>query len=94
MTHHCPDTPLVLVGTKKDLRDDKETVTSLQDKKLSPISTVQGNKLKKDIGAVKYVECSALTQEGLKTVFDEAIIAALEPKKSAHKKRSSGCSLL
>ena len=51
MTHHCPDTPLVLVGTKKDLRDDKETVTSLQDKKLSPISTVQGNKLKKDIGA-------------------------------------------
>ena len=59
VAHHCPNTPLVLVGTK-DLRDDKETVTSLQDKKLSPILTVQGNKLKKDIGAVKYVECSVL----------------------------------
>lgn len=33
----------------------------------------------KDLGAVKYVECSALTQYKLKDVFDEAIVAALEP---------------
>ena len=42
--------------------------------------------------AVKYVECSALTQQGLKNVFDEAIIAALEPPET--KKKGGKCAVL
>jgi len=42
---------------------------------MSPITYSQGVAMGRDIGAVKYLECSALTQKGLKTVFDEAIRA-------------------
>lgn len=83
---HCPNTPIILVGTKLDLREDKETIQKLKDKKMSPITYSQGLEMEKELG-VKYLECSALTQEGLTTVFDEAIRAALYPVLSPKSKR-------
>lgn len=77
--HHCPGVPCLIVGTQTDLRNDDVILQRLQRQKLSPITPEQGEKLAKELRAVKYVECSALTQRGLKTVFDEAIVAALEP---------------
>ncbi|XP_054634090.1 ras-related C3 botulinum toxin substrate 2 isoform X2 [Dunckerocampus dactyliophorus] len=90
--HHCPSTPIILVGTKLDLRDEKDTIDKLKEKKLSPITYPQGLALAKEIDAVKYLECSALTQRGLKTVFDEAIRAVLIPQPPKVKKKP--CSLL
>uniref|UniRef100_A0A671LUR5 Ras-related C3 botulinum toxin substrate 3-like n=1 Tax=Sinocyclocheilus anshuiensis TaxID=1608454 RepID=A0A671LUR5_9TELE len=89
--HHCPNTPIILVGTKLDLRDDKDTIERLRDKKLSPITYPQGLAMAREIGSVKYLECSALTQRGLKTVFDEAIRAVLCPPPV--KKRGKRCTL-
>ena len=39
--HHCPNVPIILVGTKLDLREDKETIEKLKEKRLSPITYPQ-----------------------------------------------------
>ena len=39
--HHCNNVPIILVGTKLDLREDKETIEKLKDKRLAPITYPQ-----------------------------------------------------
>ena len=97
INHHCPNVPIILVGTKIDLREDKETINRLAEKKLAPVSHQQGMQLAKEIKAIKYLECSALTQTGLKAVFDEAIRAVLQPaggKGGKKGEKKSACTLL
>uniref|UniRef100_A0A914WKC8 Uncharacterized protein n=1 Tax=Plectus sambesii TaxID=2011161 RepID=A0A914WKC8_9BILA len=79
VSHHCPRTPIILVGTKLDLRDDRNIIETLREQRLAPITYSQGLAMAKKINAVKYLECSALTQEGMKQVFDEASRAVLCP---------------
>jgi len=83
--HHAPNVPIILVGTKGDLRGDDTVKAKLVDKG-------KAEDYMKAIGASKYMECSALTQEGLKAVFDEAIRAALSKPTTTTKK--GGCVLL
>jgi len=98
VSHHCPNTPIVLTGTKLDLRDDAETIEKLAAKRQAPISYEQGMQMAKEVGAVKYMECSALTQKGLKAVFDEAIRVVLSPPDRSGAKKTKGkrggCSVL
>jgi small GTP-binding protein len=55
-----PDAIIVLCGTKIDFRDST-----------THVSHEQGQALKKEIGVHAYIEASAITQEGLRQVFDE-----------------------
>jgi Ras-related C3 botulinum toxin substrate 1 len=93
VSHHCPNTPIILVGTKLDLRDDRETIERLREKGLAPITYEQGMAKAKEVNAVKYLECSALTQKGLKNVFDEAIRAVIAPPPKK-KDKKGGCLIL
>jgi len=90
--HHAPNVPLILVGTKSDLRNDQGMISQLAAKGQSMVTLEHAQNRAKEIGAVKYMECSALTQEGLKAVFDEAIRAALNKPKKQNK--SGGCAIL
>ena len=93
--HYCPNIPVIVVGTKTDLRDDSSILARLGAKGLSPMSQLDGVQLAKEVDAVKYIECSALTQQGIKTVFDEAIRAALGITQTKTKKsKRSRCSIM
>ncbi|KAF8309630.1 ras-domain-containing protein [Clavulina sp. PMI_390] len=77
--YHCPRVPCLLVGTQIDLREEPLALRRLTTKKERPVTTTQGERLARKLGAFKYVECSAMTRQGLKIVFDEAIAAAMDP---------------
>merc|ERR1712100_474654 len=94
VSHHCPGAKMLLVGTKMDLRDDKDTLDGLRRKGLAPVTMAEGESLAREIGASVYMECSALTQKGLKQVFDEAIKAVVVQKVVRPRQKSKPCMLL
>ncbi|KAF8561951.1 hypothetical protein P879_03834 [Paragonimus westermani] len=91
ISQYAPDTPIILVGTKLDLRDSALSESALKHNQSPCITYPKGLALSKRINAYNYLECSALTQQGLKAVFDEAIRAVLMP---STKQRRRKCILL
>jgi GTPase SAR1 family protein len=47
----------------------------------------QAEDVRKKIGALKYLECSAKTNEGVREVFEHATRAALTTRKDTKKKK-------
>lgn len=97
--HYCPGTPIILVCTKVDLRDDptasaKHLVSTQVTADKEKLSTEEGRKLQAELELDGFVECSALTQKNLKEVFDTAIRTALEQSGTAKKHRRRTCEIL
>jgi Ras-related C3 botulinum toxin substrate 1 len=67
-------------------------VSLLSEQGLQPVKREQGLKLASKIRAIKYLECSALTQKGLKQVFEEAVRAVLRPEPI--RRRQKKCSIM
>lgn len=91
--HHAPRVPFVLVGLKVDLRTDPETVERLKQKRLAPITGQEAEAMADELGASGYYECSALTQMGLKEVFEGALETVLKSQEKPAKKKGK-CSIL
>jgi len=102
-THADTDDPdFIIVGTKLDLRQSEEHLAQLKKDGITPISTEMGKSLSKESGSRGYFEISALTQEGLKEVFDAAAKIVVNkfkeedgsgenPGEGSVDKNSSGC---
>jgi Ras family protein A len=84
--HFCPNVPIILVGNKKDTRNDPNTQKELKKSKQEPVKTAEGNAMAEQIHAFSYLECSAKTKEGVREVFETATRAALQVKKKKGKK--------
>ena len=65
INRYWPNAPIILVGSKIDLRDKEGTKT---------ITTEKGQALAKQIGAAKYMEISTLDYRGVAELFQEVII--------------------
>eukprot|EP00005_Dracoamoeba_jomungandri_P005442 CAMPEP_0174258422 /NCGR_PEP_ID=MMETSP0439-20130205/7416_1 /TAXON_ID=0 /ORGANISM="Stereomyxa ramosa, Strain Chinc5" /LENGTH=181 /DNA_ID=CAMNT_0015341923 /DNA_START=44 /DNA_END=589 /DNA_ORIENTATION=- len=79
VSRYFPGVPKLLVGTKVDLRNENSNNEL--------VSETQGHSMGEEIGAVGYYECSGLTQQGLKQVFEEAIRAVDKPETPQHKQQ-------
>ena len=70
------------------VRDDPETRATLQKHRQRPVAAERGSSLAQQISADSFVECSALTLEGVKEVFEYAVRATLRRTRKRRKKKS------
>ncbi len=97
---HAPKVPYILVGTKKDVKEDfvyqfevlKEEAKGGQmrgeDLLNTIVTTHRGTEVAKSIGAHGFIECSALYREGTREVFETAAKVALRKSRRKRKYRS------
>lgn len=90
-TERCPGVPIILVGLKKDLRDDPVAQEEMRKRSQKFITSKAGEDMKELIGARKYLECSSLTGDGVDDVFEAATRAALL---AVDKKDRAGCCVI
>ena len=82
----CPNVPIILVGNKKDLRNDPNTIKELGKMKQEPVKLEEGSAMAEQIHAFAYHECSARSKEEVSEVFNTAARASLQFRKGRSKK--------
>lgn len=74
----CPNVPIILVGNKRDLRNDKNVINELWKLKQAPVTSEGGFAMCQKINAHLYLECSSKAMEGVSNVFETAARISLE----------------
>ncbi|KAL3873227.1 hypothetical protein ACJMK2_036367 [Sinanodonta woodiana] len=66
---------VILVATQVDLRNTTDY------EKVYSVSTSEGQRLAKDIGAETFIECSAVTNKGVAELFQNVILCGVKQRK-------------
>ncbi|EPQ03391.1 Rho-related GTP-binding protein RhoE [Myotis brandtii] len=86
----CPNTKMLMVGCKSDLRTDVSTLVELSNHRQTPVSYDQGANMAKQIGAATYIECSALQSENsVRDIFHVATLACVNKTNKNVKRNKS-----
>lgn len=81
VAHYVPEALTLLIGTKIDLREAGEPDPST--KEHDPVSTEEGDAMRKSIKATKYLEVSSKTRLNLDDMFNTAVELVLEQRHHA-----------
>lgn len=91
--HFCPNTPIILVGLKTDLRNNKNATELLKTQGMTPVTPSQGQSVASKMQA-KYMECSSKAGTGVEDVFDLAISMAIGDMSVKKKPKKKNCVIL
>ncbi|NXE67107.1 RHOF protein, partial [Calcarius ornatus] len=96
VNHFCKGVPVLLVGCKTDLRQDREVLQKLKDGRIEPVSRQQGEAMARQVRAVSYMECSARYQDNVGNIFVTACNAAIGAARRRQRKagRRRACAIL
>lgn len=72
LARHLPDVPVVLVGTKLDLRDDRATLEAMRREGATMVSYDEGEAIAREIRAQKFCQLSALTTTNTRWALESA----------------------
>ncbi|KAI1352191.1 P-loop containing nucleoside triphosphate hydrolase protein [Xylaria sp. FL0043] len=79
------DAPLILVGTKTDERVGVSLWAPLYPNLETRVTATEGTITATEIGAIRYVECSAKTSQGIIGVFEEGVRAVFDRREAIEK---------
>lgn len=85
------ETPVILIGTQTDMRDDETVLNDLRTKGERPISAREAAAFSRRVGAACYMESSPAMKKRMKRVMNEAFVSVFSHKDDH---TSVGCTIL
>jgi Ras homolog gene family, member A len=97
VAHFAQGVPILLLGCKTDLRppqEGEEGADSSVKKRVSHVRRKQGEAVARAIGAVRYLECSALMNQGVHEFLQASAEIAGSRDPHPHHRRHTSCQIL